>query len=149
MPYVEVSKRIEACLPEAVFAFIKQMERYPDFMPDVASVRVLAREERATITKWKTRIDGMPIEWIERDEFDDDHLTIYYRQIEGDLKKFEGRWRVETDGGAAAVSLTVDFELGIPMIAGLVNPILTKKIRENCDGMLTAIEKELHKSIDS
>ena len=43
------------------------------------------------------------------------------------------------------VSLLVDFEFGIPMIAGLLNPILKKKVRENSENMLTAVKAQIEK----
>ena len=39
----------------------------------------------------------------------------------------------------------VDFEFGIPMIAGLLNPILKKKVRENSENMLTAVKAQIEK----
>ena len=37
------------------------------------------------------------------------------------------------------------FEFGIPMIAGLLNPILKKKVRENSENMLTAVKAQIEK----
>jgi ribosome-associated toxin RatA of RatAB toxin-antitoxin module len=57
----------------------------------------------------------------------------------------EGAWElVDTEDGVN-VSLAVDFEFGIPMIAGLLNPILIRKVRENSEDMLQAIKGEIEK----
>lgn len=140
MPFVEVSLPIQS-EPKRLYEFIKKMEDYPSFMPDLLSVEVLERYENSTLTKWCSKVDGISIEWIELDTFDDENLQITYRQIEGDLNKFEGAWNLFPQENGAMVTLTVDFELGIPMLSGLIHPILKKKIRENCIGMLTAIQK--------
>lgn len=149
MPYVEVSRYTRCGAPEEAYRLIRDMERYPEFMPDVDSVEVLERKGNTTVTHWKTSVDGIHLEWQEFDVFDDENFYITYCQTAGDLRKFEGAWRVRPEEGGALVTLTVDFELGIPMIAGMVNPLLKKKIQENCANMLLAIEKELSKAVDS
>ena len=58
----------------------------------------------------------------------------------------EGEWRLtETDGGTD-VMLTVDFEFGIPMIAGLLNPILKMKVRDNSENMLAAVKAKVEEN---
>ena len=72
-------------------------------------------------------------------------MRITYCQTEGDLKKMEGEWRLVPVSEGTEVSLLVDFEFGIPMIAGLLNPILKKKVRENSENMLTAVKAQIEK----
>lgn len=142
MPYVEVSTQIKAQAAQ-IYPVIKEMEKYPEFMPDLESVKVLQREENATLTHWVSNVDGRVIQWTERDSFDDEKMCIHYEQTAGDLKKFQGDWLLtETDAGTE-VKLTVDFEFGIPMIAGLLNPILKKKVRDNSMNMLQAIKDRM------
>ena len=74
-----------------------------------------------------------------------EEMRITYCQTEGDLKKMEGEWRLVPVSEGTEVSLLVDFEFGIPMIAGLLNPILKKKVRENSENMLTAVKAQIEK----
>lgn len=144
MPYVEVSMPIMAARDE-IYPIIKEMEKYPEFMPDLVSVEVIERQDRQTVTKWVSNVDGRIIRWTEQDLFDDFNMHITYRQIEGDLKKFEGEWVLTPLENGTEIKLTVDFEFGIPMIAGLLNPILKKKVRVNSENMLKAIKDRLEK----
>ena len=57
----------------------------------------------------------------------------------------EGAWEMHDTEEGVNVSLAVDFEFGIPMIAGLLNPILIRKVRENSEDMLQAIKGEIEK----
>lgn len=139
MPYVEVSLEI-AAERATLYPIIKAMERYPDFMENLVSVEVLERGDNTTTTKWVSNVDGRVIQWTELDVFDDENFRIAYRQLEGDLRKFEGEWRLDPVPGGTMVTLTVDFEFGIPMIAGLLNPILKKKVKDNSMAMLSAIK---------
>lgn len=145
MPYVEVHKTVEAGR-EKVLPIIKKMEDYPLFMADLKEVNVLERGDNYTITHWVSNVDGRTIQWTERDTFYDDEWRIHYQQTEGDLKKMEGEWRLtETDGGTD-IMLTVDFEFGIPMIAGLLNPILKMKVRDNSENMLAAVKAKVEEN---
>ncbi|MCX7970621.1 MAG: aromatase/cyclase [Negativicutes bacterium] len=145
MPKVECSLEIMA-EPDKVWPVICDMTAYPEFMPDVKSVTVIERKENSTVTEWRTTVDGRPINWSERDYFYPDRLRIEYEQIAGDLKKFTGFWQLTPAEGGTVVVLSVDFEFGIPMVAGLLNPLLKKKVRDNSMAMLTAIKNRLEKN---
>jgi coenzyme Q-binding protein COQ10 len=142
MPYVEVTLPVQAD-PSEIYPILKDMGKYPEFMADLVSVEVLERLDDTTVTKWVSNVDGRIIRWTEQDVFDDARMHITYRQIEGDLKKFEGQWVLTPIDGGTEIKLTVDFEFGIPMIAGLLNPILKKKVRINSENMLKAIKDRL------
>jgi coenzyme Q-binding protein COQ10 len=142
MPYVESTISVNAD-PAAVYEVAKDMESYPQFMKDVESITTLERHEHSTVTRWVTKLEGRTLKWTERDEFDDENLMIRYTQVEGDLKKFEGYWKFEPENGETKVTLTVDFEFGIPMVAALLHPIAKVKVRENCVMMLKGIKEKV------
>lgn len=144
MPYVEVTLPVKAGREE-IYPILKDMEKYPDFMEDLVSVEVVERKDNTTLTKWVSNVDGRIIKWTELDVFDDANMHIAYRQTEGDLKKFEGEWVLTPQGDETEIKLTVDFEFGIPMISGLLNPILKKKVRANSENMLKAIKERLER----
>lgn len=142
MPYVESSISVQAA-PAAVYEVAKDMESYPEFMKDVESIITLERTDHSTVTRWVTKLEGRTLKWTELDEFDDENLIIRYTQTEGDLKKFEGYWKFESENGETKVTLTVDFEFGIPMVAALLHPIAKVKVRENCAMMLKGIKEKV------
>ena len=139
MPYVETSIEIKAPR-HRIYELAKDMERYPDFMPDVEYVKVLKRDGNTTTTRWKTLVEEAPIEWTEVDVFDDANTRIDYRLIEGDLDKFEGAWTFVERDGVTKVVLGVDYDFGVPTLAELIGPILEKKVEENSMMMLQALK---------
>ncbi|MDE2573217.1 MAG: SRPBCC family protein [bacterium] len=142
MPYVESSISIKAPARH-VYEIAKEQERFPEFMPDVESIAVVERHESRVLTKWKTLVEGAPIEWIEEDRFHDDACRIEYKLLEGDLDKFEGAWTFSEDGnGETLVTLGVDYDFGVPTLAELIGPTLQKKVQENSEMMLAAIKAE-------
>jgi len=144
MPYVEVTRSIKAS-PEIAYVLAKDMESYPKFMESVDNIETIERGDSHTITKWHTKLQGRAVVWTERDVFDDAAKRIDYSLVEGDLKKFEGAWTFLPAGDGAIVKLTVDFELGIPMFAALLNPIAVMTVRQNCEKMLEAMKKQLER----
>jgi coenzyme Q-binding protein COQ10 len=144
MPFVE-SKAFMKGSKQDIYNIIAKMEDYPRFMESLKSVKVLERGENYDISEWDSDVDGRRIAWTERDEFDPANFTITYKQTKGDLKKMEGAWKITDTADGVEVSLSVDFEFGIPMISGLLNPILKRKVRENSDTMLQAIKLQVEK----
>lgn len=130
--------------PERAYALAKDMESYPEFMKDVVYLKVLEREGDAQISEWHGRLQGRVLKWKERDVFDDALHTITYHQTEGDLKKFEGLWKFEpVAAGGTHVTLTCEFDLGIPMLSGLLDPVARLVVKKNCEDMLAGIKAKL------
>ncbi|WP_041313639.1 aromatase/cyclase [Heliomicrobium modesticaldum] len=142
MPCVEESLWIRGTVGD-VYALASRMEDYPLFMRDVRAVRIVERGDGFTLTDWETDVDGRSFRWRERDEFYPDEGRIVYRQVSGDVKRFEGEWRFQATEGGCHVTLTVDFDLGIPMLGPLLHPLLMKKVRENSRSMLLAIKEKI------
>jgi coenzyme Q-binding protein COQ10 len=141
MPYVETTIEIKAPAKK-IYELAKDMERYPEFMPDVETVKILESNGNQTVTRWKTLVEEAPIEWTEVDIFDDARTRIDYRLIEGDLDKFEGAWTFEESDGVTKVVLGVDYDFGVPTLAELIGPILQKKVEENSQMMLRALKEK-------
>jgi coenzyme Q-binding protein COQ10 len=144
MPYVESSISI-AAPARVVYELAKDQERFPEFMPDVETVKLIEQNSERAISRWKTLVEEAPIEWTEEDRFDDDALRIDYKLIEGDLDKFEGAWTFEERDGITLVNLGVDFDFGVPTLAELIGPTLLRKVRENSEMMLAALKNEAEK----
>lgn len=45
--------------------------------------------------------------------------------------------------GGSTVSLHVDFDIGIPLLAQMLNPVAADALRENAAQMLAALERRL------
>ena len=142
MPFVETKTVINGNIDD-IYNIVKNMEAYPSFMNDLESVKILEKGSDYTLSHWVSNVDGRRIVWTEKDNFFDEKKRITYKQTEGDLKKMEGEWRLTDSNDGVEVVLSVDFEFGIPMIAGLLNPILKRKVRENSENMLAAVKAKI------
>lgn len=146
MPYVEREIKIDASR-EAVWEITKDMEKYPELMPDVESVKITERGvtgdgKEYQITEWVTSVEGTPILWTEKDIFFPEEFRIDYYLIEGDLDKFEGSWNIRDLGtNRSEAVLGVDYDFGIPELTNLIGPTLHEKVGENSTMMLQGIKQ--------
>ncbi|MFI9202526.1 type II toxin-antitoxin system RatA family toxin [Streptomyces sp. NPDC053048] len=144
MPHVEVNLPIDAPVADAWRA-VTRLEDYAAYMENVESVTVLGQSESgARVSEWSVLLKGSVLEWVEEDELDEATRTMTFTQVSGDLDEFTGYWRVEDAGdGTSVVTFSVDFEIGIPLLADMLNPVATKALRENSEHMLRAIERRI------
>lgn len=144
MPHVEVNLPIKAPAADAWRA-VTRLEDYADYMENVESVTVLGESETGTRTsEWSVLLKGSVLEWVEEDELDETNRVMSFSQVSGDLDEFTGYWRVDDRGdGTSVVVFSVDFEIGIPLLADMLNPVAAKALRENSEHMLSAIERRI------
>ncbi|MER5868399.1 SRPBCC family protein [Streptomyces sp. NPDC002044] len=144
MPHVEVNLPIKAPAADAWRA-VTRLEDYADYMENVESVTVLgASESGARTSAWSVLLKGSVLEWVEEDELDEANRVMSFSQTSGDLDEFTGYWRVDDRGdGTSVVVFSVDFEIGIPLLADMLNPVAAKALRENSEHMLRAIERRI------
>ncbi|MER7484503.1 SRPBCC family protein [Streptomyces sp. NPDC126497] len=144
MPHVEVNLPIKAPAAEAWTA-VTRLEDYAAYMENVESVTVIGETDTgARTSEWSVLLKGSVLEWVEADTLDHDARVMSFDQVSGDLDVFNGYWRVEDTGdGTSVVTFVVDFEIGIPLLADMLNPVATKALRENAEHMLHAIERRI------
>jgi ribosome-associated toxin RatA of RatAB toxin-antitoxin module len=103
MPTVESAILIQADV-EHVYAIAREVERFPDFMPDVRSVRVLecSDEGRRTVVEWVGLIPEFKqtVKWVEEDLWGDAEHTCHFRLVRGDFKEYSGLWRFTAADGS-------------------------------------------------
>lgn len=144
MPIVKRTVAIKAPA-ERVYRLIKDVERYPQFIPDVKDVKIVGGDPQERITRWHAMIDGVEFRWTERDVYVDAGLLVRYRLVEGDLDKFEGEWIVRSEGERTEVTLTVEYDLGIPSMEDVMSVVLHEKVTMNADHLLEGIKEEAEK----
>lgn len=142
MAYLEESVAINAPTQE-VYNLAKQMEAFPEYMPDIKSITVTERKENSTVSKWVSAVDDMDIIWTEQEWYDDAAPRITYRLLEGDLDKFEGSWEFQPWGQGTKVTLKVEFDFGIPALEELLGPTLNLKVQANLVMMLNALKAKI------
>ena len=142
MAEVTATAHIRAPLAE-VYRVAKDVERFPEFMPDVVSIRVLERHGSRTVTEWVGLVQGRRIRWVEEDHWDDAAHRCTFRQREGDFSRYEGTWSFEAADGGTTTTLTLAYEMDLPLAGALLSTLLRVLVRKNLESMLAALKAQL------
>jgi ribosome-associated toxin RatA of RatAB toxin-antitoxin module len=142
MPDVKIDLLIRAPI-ERVWDTVVDIEGYQDSMDTVRSVRIIEQDnECRRRAAWSVLLKGAILEWEEEEHLDHETHRVVFKQIRGDLEHFDGHWALHTLGPEQTrVVFEVVFEIGIPMLADMLNPAAQRSLRENCTEMLQGVER--------
>ncbi|MEU6721107.1 aromatase/cyclase [Nonomuraea sp. NPDC046802] len=144
MPSVDVEVLIQAPLQE-VWRTLNDVASYPQFMDNVRVVEVQPGSTAVErVSSWSVILKGSILEWTEREKVDSERHVITFEQIDGDLDYFAGSWSLEQRGDKIVASrLVVDFDIGIPLLAEMLNPVASRALADNSEQMLREIERRV------
>jgi ribosome-associated toxin RatA of RatAB toxin-antitoxin module len=110
---------------------IRQFDTYPDLVDEVRSVVIHEDDRGGTITSdWEVYFRNGPLRWSEVDYFQKEQRKIIFEQTSGDFDTFRGTWAVEPLGAGCEVIFNTTFDFGIPSLAGILEPIAVKVLKE-------------------
>jgi ribosome-associated toxin RatA of RatAB toxin-antitoxin module len=141
----EVAFELDIQAPAArVWEVVTAIERYPDSMDSVRWVKIIdGSDPLARRSGWSVLLKGSILEWEEAERLDPDNLVMAFHQVTGDMEIFEGEWRVTPiDDERTNVKLHTSFEIGIPLLADMLNPVAERSLRANSREMLLGIERD-------
>ncbi|MFJ3620576.1 type II toxin-antitoxin system RatA family toxin [Streptomyces iakyrus] len=132
MPQVILDALVPGTSADAVFARLRDFAAYPKYTDAVREVIVTEAAPGTIDSQWSVNFRNGVLCWSETDTIDTDALTIDFTQTEGDFDTFNGSWQVQQHKEAVTVRFTADFDLGMPSLAALIDPIA-------CDALTEAI----------
>jgi len=122
------SERVSA---DAAYDRIRHFERYPYLVDEVRSVVVHADDSSGPVASdWEVYFHNGPLRWSEVDYFQAQQRKIIFEQTTGDFDVFRGWWTVEPFDTGCEVIFNTTFDFGIPSLAGIFEPIVTKVLKE-------------------
>ncbi|AGL15829.1 type II toxin-antitoxin system RatA family toxin [Actinoplanes sp. N902-109] len=140
MRQVKLDAIVNGATAGYVFHQVLKFQHYPALAPHVRSTTVHATlPEPAGSSSWELHFRSGLLRWTERDEFHEDELRIVFTQTEGDFDEFGGHWQLRQDGENTVVSFRCDFDFGIPSLAGILDPIAERVIRETVAWAVTGL----------
>jgi len=145
MPEITSSVHIAADI-ETVYRVARDIERFPEYMPDVQSITVLERNPDGSrvVAEWVgvVREFKLTVRWVEEDIWDDAGKTCRFQLVKGDFKSYEGIWRFAEEDGGTRFTSTLTYEYDLPLIGPIIKSLIRKKMQENSDKILEAIRKK-------
>lgn len=144
MPHIENSVTIDAPL-ERVYTLAKQLETFPNFMPDVESITVTERspDGTRTVADWVGVAEQfkLKVRWTEEDIWDDAAHTCRFRQLKGDYNAYGGLWTFAAPTETTTVfASAIDYEYDIPLIGPLLKTIVGRLMKDNAQKILEALK---------
>lgn len=152
MPQVTSQVTINAALPD-VWELAQDVEKFPEIMPDLDSVKILERTQPApertrVVTEWRGRIKqfNRSIVWTEEDIWNSQTGECHFWQLKGDFTDYRGVWKFTPKGmGQTIVDLKLEYSFEIPLIGALMKTVLQKLMQGNADMMAQSLKVEAEK----
>jgi ribosome-associated toxin RatA of RatAB toxin-antitoxin module len=122
--------------PDAAYEAIARFEEYPKFVEDISSITVWRDDSvsafpNTTYSDWEVIFRSGPLRWTEVDYHKPDERQIAFEQHTGDFEEFRGCWQVTAMEFGSQVSFEVTFDFGIPSLAGVLEPIADRVLKES------------------
>ncbi|MEU9185730.1 aromatase/cyclase [Streptomyces sp. NPDC048484] len=132
--------------PAQAYQLISDFARYPELTDAVKEVTVDDSEpDGGVVSTWTVFFRNGLLTWTERDLCDPVARTITFTQLKGDFAVFEGVWRItEADRpDSCRVTFEAAFDLGIPSLADLLDPVADAALRDNIVRILGGLLGEI------
>jgi ribosome-associated toxin RatA of RatAB toxin-antitoxin module len=129
--------RVEACRVslgvDEAFDLARDFPSHAMLSDAVRSVTVEEQPDGTLISSWKVNFRKGTLVWKEIDELDFETHTLRFRVLEGDPDAFEGAWTVREDpsGEGCVVAFEADFDIGIPTLRRMIEPIAVSALQDN------------------
>jgi len=117
--------------PDA-YARISDFARYEELTSTVRQVNVHAADpDGSVVSDWTVTFRNGLLRWTERDYFEPDRGVIRFTQLTGDFERFEGQWLIEDAPEGTAITFDAVFDLGMPSLADILDPVAEATLRDN------------------
>ena len=138
MRTVEVDATAPGVTPDQAFTAVADFAAYPRHTSAVREVRV-TRTDRGVESAWWVNFRNGVLAWTERDVIDAAERRIDFEQLDGDFAVFTGSWAVEQADGGATVRFSASFDLGMPSLAPMIEPIAERALVDNIHAILEGL----------
>ncbi|MFE7189570.1 type II toxin-antitoxin system RatA family toxin [Kitasatospora sp. NPDC057541] len=140
MRTVDLDVRYDSVAPDDAYARIGDFARYPSLVEAVRQVTVHPGPRTEPLhSDWEVDFRNGVLSWSEADTFDDARRLISFEQTTGDFDTFTGQWQVREEGEGCAVRFRAEFDFGLPSLAGIIDPVAERVLRENILGILEGL----------
>ncbi len=131
MGHVEVVARAPGWQVPDAYRVISDFGRYADLTDAVIGVTIDDLGAGRTGATWEVRFRRGTLRWSEEDHFDEERCRVDFTLIEGDVEELDGCWEVTDNGDGCRLRFVARFDMGIPTISHIVEPLAEETLAEN------------------
>lgn len=121
---------------ERAFELVSAFDEYSAHSEAVLSVALVESGPSTLTSTWEVQFRRGILCWTERAVLQPARGTITFDQIDGDVDEFRGHWTVTQRPGGVEVEFGVTFDVGIPTLEHIIDPIAEDALHENLSSIL-------------
>ncbi len=139
MPRVWLRTRLTDRDPETVLRLVTDFDRWPQASDLVCAVKVESQPDGTEISTWEVVFGHGLLRWSERDWLELEENRARFELIEGDPHHFDGVWQVAIADAGSTITFDADFDLGMPSLAHVLDPIAVEAVEEAVESVLRGL----------
>jgi coenzyme Q-binding protein COQ10 len=124
-----------------MFALVADVERYPEFLPWVAALRIRSRAENTFTADVIAAFGALREKFTSHVTLDRDAKTIIVEYVDGPFHHLKNRWHFAPRDGGCDVDFDIDFALKSKMLENLIGGLFTRAVEK----MTAAFDERAHK----
>lgn len=139
MRHVEVHAIATGRTAVEIFPILCDFDLYQKHSDAVRNVTIVKAMDGRSVSKWEVNFRQGILRWTEEDHFDHEALSIRFQQTEGDAEHFSGQWLLSDTEKGCVVRFMADFDMGIPSLSEIIDPIAEQALQENIQSILKGV----------
>jgi len=133
MPSFE-TRRAVPFTPDQMYNVVADIERYPQFLPLCEGLRILSREQTASMTKLIAVMDvgykSLRESFKTKVELQPNEPRIDVAYLDGPFRYMQSRWRFHARDNGCEVDFFIDYEFRSKMLGLLMGAVFEKAFRK-------------------
>jgi polyketide cyclase/dehydrase/lipid transport protein len=139
MPALQLRAVVDGVDPESALRRVTDYRTWPAASAAIRSVEVAATDAITSVSSWEVSFRGGLMRWTERDVLCADALEQRFSLVEGDPADFTGAWSAAAWDGGCTLRLSGEFDLGMPSLRHVLDPIAIEALEEAITEVLEAL----------
>jgi coenzyme Q-binding protein COQ10 len=119
-----------------MYKIVADIERYPEFLPWVAALRVLSRDEKEMIAEMAVGYGPFRERYTSRVSLDSAARTIDVVEIKGPFRRLENHWRFTPQEGGCRIEFSIAFEFSNPLLQVAASKAFEKVLLKMTDAFV-------------
>jgi coenzyme Q-binding protein COQ10 len=119
-----------------MYRIVSDIERYPLFLPWVAALRILSRDETALLAEMAVGYGPFRERYTSRVTLDPAARCVDAVAIKGPFRQLENHWRFTPENGGCRIDFAIQFEFVNPLLQAAASNAFEKILLKMTDAFV-------------